>query len=455
MTEERTHFDLIVIGSGTAGSSCWYAARQLGKSVAVFEQGVLGGECPTFACVPTKALLHCAEVYETARTAARFGTDATGLRFDYARVKAWKDEVVSKTGAALGEQPYREMDVHLVRAAARFLSPGEIEADGRRYTAERFLVATGASQRLPPVEGLGEAGYITFREAIDLTSVPQTLFVLGGGAVGCEFTHLFNRFGAQVTIADKNERLLHLEDAEVGELLADLFAHRGIDVRMGVTVERVVSEGAKKRVTLSRDGSTDSLLVDEVLVATGKSPNISLGLEAAGIEYDKTRGITVDDMLRTTNPAVYAAGDVAGPYRFTHAASYQGYLACHNMFSDEKRRADYGAMPRCVFTSPEVAAAGLTESQAREAGHDVWVGMAGVDASDRALTSGEMDGFVKVIADATGKLLGGAAVAPHAGEFMQELALAIRLGATAEQLATTVHAFPTFSEALAAACAEV
>jgi pyruvate/2-oxoglutarate dehydrogenase complex dihydrolipoamide dehydrogenase (E3) component len=455
MTAEQTHFDLIVIGSGTAGSSAWYAARQLGRSVAVFEPDVLGGECPTFACVPTKALLHCAEVYETAKTASRFGIDVTGLSFDYARVKAWKDEVVSSTGAALGEQPYREMDVHLVRAAARFVATGAVEADGRRYTAERFLIATGAGQRMPPIEGIEQAGYITFRQAIDLTVLPRSLFILGGGAVGCEFAHLFNRFGTDVTIADRNERLLHAEDPEVGDLLADLFAHRGIDIRMSTTVLRAQRDGGQKRLTLERDGRQETLLVDEVLIATGKSPNVGLGLEAAGIEYDKDKGVTVDSTLRTTNPAVYAAGDVAGPYRFTHAASYQGYLACQNMFATDQRHVDYAAMPRCVFTSPEVAAVGLTEAQARAGGRDVRVGLTGIDASDRALTSGEMDGFVKVIADASGRLLGGAALAPHAGEFMQELALAIKLGATAEQLATTIHAFPTFSEALAAACAEV
>jgi pyruvate/2-oxoglutarate dehydrogenase complex dihydrolipoamide dehydrogenase (E3) component len=197
------------------------------------------------------------------------------------------------------------------------------------------------------------------------------------------------------------------------------------------------------------------VLADELLIATGKTPNLDLGLEAAAIEFDPATGVKVDEALRTTNPRVFAAGDVAGPFRFTHAASYQGAIACNNMFSSEVERVDYGAMPRCVFTSPEVASVGLTEAQARERYDGVLTGMTGIDASDRALTSGEMDGFVKVVAAADGRLVGGVAVAPRAGEMIHELALAVRLSATAAQVASAIHAFPTFSEALGAACAEV
>jgi pyruvate/2-oxoglutarate dehydrogenase complex dihydrolipoamide dehydrogenase (E3) component len=454
MASSPNHFDLIVIGSGSAGSSCWYNARQLGKSVAVFDGGTLGGECPTYACVPTKALLHCAEVFETVRAAARFGIEAGSPGFDYSAVKAWKDHVVSQTGAALGEKPYEEMGVHLVRHHARFVAPGAIEAGGERYTADFFLISTGASQRMPEIEGLDEAGYITFKEAIDLTSLPRSIFILGGGAVGCEFTQLFSSFGVEVTLADRNERLLHLEDAEADEFLQHHFEHRGVSVLPGASVTAVTKEGGQKRVSLVRNGQSKSLLVDELLIATGKRPNIDLRLESAGVEYDAAKGVAVDEKLRTSNPRVFAAGDVAGPFRFTHAASYQGQLACNNMFAAEERVVDYAAMPRCVFTSPEVVAVGLTEAQARERFVDLRVGITGIDASDRALTSGEMDGFVKVVAAPDGRLLGGIAVAPRAGELMHELALAITLGATAKQVAAMIHAFPTFSEALGAACAD-
>lgn len=454
MTSGQTHFDLIVIGSGAAGSACWYAARQLGKSVAVFEAGALGGECANFACIPTKALLHAAEVYETARTAARFGVDAKGLSFDYARVKAWKDEVIGETGAALGTKPYDEAGVTLVQHRAVFTAPGEIEAGGERYTADRFLIATGARQAVPEIDGLADAGFLTFHDAVDLTALPESLFILGGGPVGCEFAQLFSSFGSRVVLADRNDVLIHGEDPEAGALIGRLFAERGVDVLVGASVLSVRLEGAQRRVLVERDGKHQSYLVEQVLIASGKAPNTDIGLEAAGVSYDED-GITVDAGMRTTNPDVYAAGDVAGPYRFTHAASYQGQIAAANMFTDEHREADYRAMLRCVFTDPELGAVGLTEEQARQQHVSLQIGRSDLRDNDRGLTTGRREGFVKVIADEEGTLLGGVMVGPRAGEVMHELALAITLGAKAADVAGLVHAFPTFSEALGAACAAV
>jgi pyruvate/2-oxoglutarate dehydrogenase complex dihydrolipoamide dehydrogenase (E3) component len=447
------HFDLIVIGSGSAGSSCWYAARQLGKSVAVFEAEVLGGECPTFACVPTKALLQCAEVYDTVVTSGDYGIEPGQVRFNYAKIKARKDRIIGQTGAALGEKPYHDMGVELFRRRARFVSETAIEAGGDEFSADRFLIASGASQRLPEVAGLAETGYLTFREAIDLTELPGSIVIMGGGAVGCEFAQLFSSFGAKVTIIDRNSRLLHREDDEVGDFMGAHFQERGVELLLEATLLAAQRDGPKKRITVRADGVERDLICDEILVATGKTPNTDLGLNLANIAYGRN-GVPVDETLRTTNPNVYAAGDVTGPYQFTHAASYQGNIACYNMFHDEPIAVDYRAMPRCVFTFPEVALVGATEAEARQQG-PVRIGFSPLEYSDRALTSGHEQGFVKVIADGDGRLVGGAIVAPRAGEMVQELVLAIALGATAEQVAATVHAFPTYSEAVAAACAEV
>jgi pyruvate/2-oxoglutarate dehydrogenase complex dihydrolipoamide dehydrogenase (E3) component len=443
------HFDLIVIGSGTAAAACWSAAAQKGKRIAVFEADVLGGECPTFACMPTKALLHCAEVYESAKNAREFGIEIGSMAVDYARVKAWKDRVVSLTGAARGEQPYRDMGVAVFHERARFISHDQVEAGGRRYRAERFLVATGSSPLRPKIPGLDEAGYLTFREAIDLTTLPSSVLVLGGGPVGCEFTHLLSAFGARVTLADHNPRLVHREEPDVGDFLAEHFRRRGVDVRLEARVSRVERSGEGRRVALSP--GDDRVVVDEILVAAGVAPNTDLGLDAAGVEYGKN-GIAVDETLRTSNPRVYAAGDVIGPFRFTHAASYQGRVAFDNMFGTALRRVDYRAVPRCVFTSPEVAAVGLTERIARARGLAVRAARVEIADNDRAITTGRRAGFVKVIADSSGRLLGGAVVAERGSEVAQELALAISLGASASQLAAAIHAFPTYSEALVSAC---
>lgn len=454
MTSRSTHFDLIVIGSGAAGSACWFAARQLGKSVAVFEEDTLGGECANFACIPTKALLHAAEVYDGARNAARFGVDVTGMSVDYARVKAWKDDVLSETGAALGTKPYDEVGVTLVQHRAVFTAPGEVEAGGVRYTAEHFLIATGARESVPEIDGLKDAGYLTFRDAIDLTTLPESVFILGGGPVGCEFAQLFSSFGSRVVLADRNDVLVHGEDPEAGGLLGSIFQERGVEVLLGASVLSVRREGEHRRVVVERDGKRESYLVEQVLLASGKTPNTEIGLEAAGVAYDE-KGITVDAGMRTSIPDVYAAGDVAGPFRFTHAASYQGQIAAANMFTDEHREADYRAMLRCVFTDPELCAVGLTEEQARGRHVSLQIGRADLRDNDRGLTTGRREGFVKVIADEEGTLVGGVMVGPRAGEVMHELALAIRLGAKATDVAGLVHAFPTFSEALGAACATV
>ncbi len=454
MTAPDNHFDLIVIGSGAAGSSCWFTARQAGKSVAVFEDGILGGECANVACVPTKALLHAAEVLDTVRSAPRFGIDPGDVSFDYRRVKAWKDSVVAQTGAAQGEAPFAEAGVTLIRRRARFVGPNAIEAGGQRYTAERFLIATGARQSVPSIEGLAETGYIAFYDAIDLTAPPASLFVLGGGAVGCEFTQLFSSFGSKVIIANTRPRLVAKEDPEVGDFLGESFRERGIEVLTGATTTKVERAGGKKRVTLKRNGRAQTVEVDEVLVATGKTPNTDLGLEAARVEYDKA-GVKVNAGMQTANPAVFAAGDVAGPFRFTHTASYQGQVAFHNMWSDRQVEVDYRAVPRCVFTTPEIAAVGLTELQAREQHDTVRTGFADLVENDRGLTTDQRRGFVKVIADGEGTLLGGVMVGPRAGEVIHELGLAVSLGANASAIASLIHAFPTFSEALGQACSAI
>ncbi|MPZ48962.1 MAG: hypothetical protein GEU75_06575 [Dehalococcoidia bacterium] len=450
------HFDLIVIGSGSAASACWFNARRLGKSVAVFEGDVLGGECPTSACIPTKALLQCAEVFETVLNAGQFGVQGGGQPwFEYAAIKERKDYIVSQTIASLGEAPYRDMGVEVIRHYARFTGPNEVEAGGERYTAAKILIATGARQRIPEIPGLAEAGYLTFKEAVDLEAVPGMIMILGGGAVGCEFTQLFATFEAGVVLLDRNQRLLHDEDPEVGALMQELFDKKGVGVLLETNALAVeIGDDGRKRVAIEREGREGQLIVDEILIATGKVPNTDLNLEAAGVKYNDN-GIVVDDTLQTSNPNVYAAGDVVGPYLYTHAASYQGEIAGHNLFADEKRHADYRAMPRCVFTLPEVATVGLTEEQARAQGINLRIGMTPIDVADRSLTAEQFDGFVKVLADDSGRIVGASIVAPRAGEMIQELVLAISLGATAEQVAMTIHAFPTYSEAVAAACARV
>ncbi len=448
-------YDLIVIGTGAGGGVAAHIAAKAGKKVAVVEMEKIGGECPNFGCVPTKALLMAAETYQTALNGERFGLRTEKVAYDYNAVKAWKDRAVLHTGTEEGAAFYAQEGIKVITGHAHFISPWSISVNGRRYVAHKFLIATGTKSVVPPIPGLVEAGYMTYRDAIELTEPPKSLFVIGGGAIGCEFTELFSSFGTKVHIADMAPRLIGLEDPEVGELVGALFKNRGVVVYTGAKITRVSKDGARKVVHFETAGTTHKVTVDEILLSSGKTPNTDLGLENADVVYDRG-GIKVNDHMQTSSKHIYAAGDIVGPYRFTHTASYQSRVAAHNMFHRENQVvAKYHAVPRCVFTDPEIACVGYTEQQLKEKGFAYQAGIVPITVIGRANTSGVDSGFVKVIASKKGTLLGASIVSPRAGEMIHELTLAIQHGMKARQVAETIHAFPTWSEAVRAACNKI
>jgi|AntRauTorckE6833_2_1112554.scaffolds.fasta_scaffold01638_11 dihydrolipoamide dehydrogenase len=447
-------FDLIVIGTGAGGGVAAHVATRAGKRVAVIENEKIGGECPNYGCVPTKALLHATETYKTSKNGESYGVKNKGVSLDYPAVKAWKDKAVLHTGTHEGEDFFKNEGVKVLRGDAWFLSPWTVSVNGRRYSARKFLIATGTKSVVPPIPGLEDIGYMTYRDAIDLTRLPKSIFVLGGGAIGSEFTEIFSSFGSTVHVADMAPRLIALEDPEVGELLQKIFESRGVHVHAGAKVTRVTKNGVKKIVHVEKNGQTHKISVDQILLATGKDPNTDLGLDNAYVEYDRG-GITVNPMMQTTNKHIYAAGDVAGPYRFTHMASYQSRIAAHNMFHQDKYKADYHAVPRCVFTDPEIAAVGVTERELKEKKKEFQTAITPVSIIGRANTSDVDEGFVKVIADKKGVLIGASIVSPRAGEMIHELTLAVQHRMKARAIAQTIHAFPTWSEAVRVACQKI
>lgn len=450
---KKYDYDLIVIGSGSAGGVGAHYASSLGKKVALFEKGAIGGECPNYACVPTKALLHAAEVYETAQEAHLFGVNAKSLSLNYPHIKEWKDLAVSRTGASHGVKSFEQDKIHVISHKARFISPHEVEAAGKTYSASKFLIATGSDVFIPEIDGLMDTGCITFREAIDFTKLPESIFIIGGGAVACEFAQIFSSFGTKVTIAARSA-LLSNEDKEVSDLVQALFENRNINVLIGVSVSRVEKKGNKKLLFYKFGGEEQSTSVEEILIATGKSPVLDIDLEKANVKYDH-KGIKVNHYLETSAKNIYAAGDVVGPYLFTHAGYYQSYIAASNAFSYIKKRVDYRAVPRCVFIKPEVASVGLSEEQAKIKGIKIKKGMAAIAILGRANTSNELDGFVKVIVNHEGVIIGGSIVAPRAGEMIHELTLAVQLKLKAQVLADMIHAYPTFSEGIKVACSNL
>lgn len=456
MSRQHLDYDLIVIGSGAGGGVAAHIIAIAGKKVAIVEDEKVGGECPNFGCIPTKALLHSAEIYESAKNGEKYGIRTSATSFHYPTIKKWKDLAVLHTGTSEGEKAYLAEGIALLRGHAHFIDPNTLSVSGKRFTAKKFLIATGTKNFIPPIDGLTESGYITYRDAIELKSPPKSLFIVGGGAIGVEFAQLFSIFGTSVHIAEMTSRLLFKEDADVGELVRALFERdRGIKVHTETRVTKVENKGGKKIVHYEKSGDSFSVKVDEVLMAAGKVPNTDLGLENAGVEYDN-HGIKVNSTMRTNVKHIFAAGDVTGLFMFTHTAAYQSRIAAHNILHTDKVHAKYHAIPRCVFTSPEVASVGMTEQEVKEKKIKYKVGASSISVIGRANTSDVQDGFVKVIATKKGGVIIGASiVSPHAGEMIHELALAVQHGLTVNHIESTVHAFPTWSEAIRTACAKI
>ncbi len=461
MTDGRAdRFDLVVIGAGSAGSTAAGEAVARGAKVALIERWKVGGTCLNVGCDPTKTLVRSAEIRHLVRHAARFGTEVPAARTDWPAVVRRVERVVNTIRGGDGDANIRASGIVLRKGHARFRSPHEIVVTGVNgegdalLHADRVIIATGAANVTPPIAGLAEAGFITNVEAIALPELPRSLAVIGAGVVGVEFAQLFARFGVEVTLFASRDRILPAEDDELTPLLQAVLEHEGVRVETGVRVRRLVSrqgpDGRRKLVVGERAGTAVEARVDEVLVATGRRPVVAgLDLEAAGVAYGPN-GIPVDDTLRTNAPHIWAAGDVTGTYPYTHVADYQARIAEFNAMSGRPpRRADYRVVPRVIFTDPELARVGLTEHEARNAGYDVKSATVPMRNLARALTAGETDGAVKLVADqATGELLGGHVLAARGGELLAEVALAMRLRLPASAIADTIHAYPTLSEAV-------
>jgi len=454
--KQKYDYDLIVIGTGGAGSVAAHMSASLGKSVAVIEkEDVLGGECPNWGCVPTKAMLHAAEIYDAAKHGQQFGIRGATLSYNYPSIKAWKDLAVHRTGTWQGKKMFEAEGITVIKGEAHFLNDHEVTVNRRHLTAAHFLVATGTHDFIPPIEGLDKAGYITFREAADLTRPPKSVAIVGAGAIGCEYAELFSIFGTKVTLIDITPRLLMKEDQEVGELVRQRFEqNRGMNVLMNTKVMSVEKEGLAKRVHYQQGRDMGTVKVDEVFIASGKLANVDIGLENAGVEYTP-KAILANEFMQTSTKHIYTAGDVAGPYQFTHTAVYQGRVAAHNMWHKQKVATDYRAIPRCIFLSPEVASVGLSEDECIKRDLKYKTAMAQISIIGRANTSNVDDGFVKVITEPDGTLIGASIVSPRAGEMLHELTLAIQYGLTAQEVANTIHAFPTWSEAVRVACNKI
>lgn len=455
MAKQRYDYDFIVIGSGAGGSVAADIVARAGKRVAIVENDQLGGECPNYGDIPSKALLHAANIYDSGRTAKKFGLRVTAMGYNYPSIRAWKDLTVKRTGTLDSERYYKSIGIQLFRGGAFFLSPHEITVNRRHLSAQNFLIATGSRLELPSIPGLESVEYLTSRSILDLTRPPKSLFVLGGGASGCEFAELFTTFGSRVTVADIAPRLLPGEDEETSDVLERFMQkERGITILTKTKVIAVGKDGQSMKLTYLRGGEQHTTKAEKILIATSKIPHTDLGLENAGVDYSH-KGIDVNEHLQTSANHIYAAGDVLGHYMYTHVGVYESRVVANNILRKSKISPDYSAVPRVTYTTPEIASTGMSEADCLRRDLTIKKVIVPLNVISRANVTDNREGFCKVIAQRDGTLLGGTVVGPHAGEIIHELTLAINHGMTAAEVAGTLHAFPSWSEIVRLACSKI
>lgn len=443
-------YDLIVIGGGAAGSTVAFDAVQRGVRVALVEEWKLGGTCLNAGCDPTKTLVRTAEVLHLARTADRFGLEASDPGVDWPSIRARVEEVIDTIRGGDGEANVRQAGIELYTDHARFVSEREVVVGGNILYGDRFVIATGASTTIPEIQGIDEIGYITNLDVPHLDALPESLIIVGGGPVAVEFAQIFARLDVEVTMLAARDQILHKEEPDLATALAEILEAEGIRIETGARVSSACRERGRKILRWEGGERPRSAAAEEVLIATGRQPNVeSLGLDAAGIRASD-HGITVDTAMQTSVPTIWAVGDVTGIYPFTHVADYQARIAEHNAFTDGPiRRADYRVIPWTTFTDPELARVGLTEAEAVAGGYAVVTATVPFEELPRAITSDQRSGCVKLVVDrATHQILGGHILAAQAGELIAEVALAMRHRLPVSAISDAIHSYPTMSEAV-------
>ena len=447
---EGKGYDLAVIGAGSAGFSAAITAAEQGANVALIGHGTLGGTCVNVGCVPSKALIRAMESLHHAEAAARFaGIRAEGRVTDWTALIAQKDELVT----GLRQAKYADLlpaynGIAYMQGPAR-LADGGVAVNSTLVKTPKLIIATGARPAVPPIPGIESIDYLTSTSALDLKTLPKSLLVVGGGFVGAELAQVFARAGVKVTIVCRS-RLLPATEPEIAEALSRYFRQEGITLNCGVAYEFCKKTDKGVELCVRQEGYQEALQAERILIATGRSPNVEeLGLAEAGIRQAKNGAIEVDDRMRTSRSGTYAAGDVTGHDQFVYMAAYGAKLAAKNALNSDSLVYDNSAMPEVVFTDPQLASVGLSEAQARTAGHAVATSVLSLDNVPRALAARDTRGLIKLVADAkTRKLLGAHILAPEGGDSIQTAVMAIKGGLTIEQLGETIFPYLTTVEGL-------
>lgn len=445
-------YDLVVIGGGSAGLVAASAAAQLGAKVALIEKNMLGGDCLNVGCMPSKAIIRASKAMSEINNAAAFGiTVPDGVTVDFAKVM----EHVWHTRAAIAPhdsaERFTKLGIDIFFDVATFSSEHTVTlGDGVTLTFKKALIATGSQPRHLPIPGLAEAGYLTNETLWNVTTQPQSLAVIGAGPIGCEIAQAFQRLGTQVILIDLSDQVLIREDPDAAAIVQAQLVKDGVDLRLGVKTSAVSAENGKKFLTLDADGALDTVIVDEILLAVGRTPNVDgLNLEAAAVASTK-RGVTVDDYLQTTNPDIFGAGDVAMKYQFTHAAGHAAALVVRNaLYRVPKGKLSSLIMPWATYTSPEIAHVGLYAKDAAEQGIEIDTYTESLEHNDRAIADNARAGFIRVhTKKGSGKIVGATIVASHASEMINEITVAMNNNVGIGKFSSAIHPYPTQSEAI-------
>jgi dihydrolipoamide dehydrogenase len=442
-------YDLIVIGGGMAGLPLSQKAALKGRNTALVEKELLGGTCLNRGCIPTKTMIHSAKIMHHVRRAAEFGIVVGQAKADLQAIVRRKDEVVKpiRDGAYRGVGKIKNLS--LVDGDARFEGPGQLAVGERLLESATVVINTGAEATIPPIDGLADVDYLTNRSALDLTELPESLIIVGGGYVGVEFAQMYARFGSRVTVLQRAERLVPNEELEISAVLMDVFQRERIDVVTKASVVGVKQSGGTFVVSARVGAELKTFQSTRLMLAAGRTPNTaSLNLEVVGVETDRAGFIKIDNRFRTSAEGIWAMGDVTGPPMFTHSARDDADILYRALIKgDPAATVDHRLVPHAVFTDPAIGSVGLTEAEAKKAGYTLKIGVQPFKAVAKARAIGETDGFIKIIADdQTDKILGAHIIGPEGDNLIHELIVAMQVGATFHDVARAMHIHPTLAE---------
>ena len=447
---KRFDRNLIVIGAGSGGLVSAYIAAAVKAKVTIIEKHQMGGDCLNTGCVPSKALIRSAKFLSHVNRAEEFGIRSASAEFDFADVMERVQRVIKTVEPHDSAERYTGLGVEVIQGEAHITSPYTVEVNGKTLTTRNIVIATGGRPHVPDIPGIEEVGYVTSDTVWELRQLPPRLLVLGGGPIGSELTQAFARFGSQVTVVQRRDRILPREDPEFSRMVMDRFKSEGIDLRMRHHPVEFRVEDGEKVMICEHQGETVHIPFDQLLVAVGRQANVTgFGLEELGVPLSKGGTVEVNDYLQTNYPNIYAVGDVAGPYQFTHVSAHQAWYAAVNALFGSFRRfkADYSVIPWSTFTDPEVARVGLNEQEAEQNGIAYEVATYGIDDLDRAIADSEAHGLVKVLTvPGKDKILGVTIAGEHAGDIIAEFVVAMRHGLGLNKILGTIHIYPTLAE---------